>query len=141
MEGLKRWKIAVRQGLFGVLMGAIPGVAGAVIDWLAYASASCGRRTAASSAKVPWTASSSRSLPRTRRKEEAAIPTLAFGVPGSGVWAIVLTAMLVYGITPGPQMMNQYAHLTIVMVITLALANVALTMLGLVSSSYLRGSP
>ena len=137
LEGLKRWKIAVRQGLFGVLMGAIPGVGGAVIDWLAYAFGILWTKDRSQFGKGSLDGLIFAESAQNSKEGGAAIPTLAFGVPGTGVWAIVLTAMLVYGITPGPQMMNQYAHLTIVMVITLALANVALTMLGLVSSSYL----
>ena len=36
-DGMRRWKIMIRQSVFGVLMGAIPGVGAAVIDWLSYA--------------------------------------------------------------------------------------------------------
>ena len=35
--GLSRWKMTVRQSVFGVFLGAIPGVGSAVVDWLAYA--------------------------------------------------------------------------------------------------------
>jgi hypothetical protein len=47
---------------------------------------------------------------------------------------LVIVAMLAYGISPGPQMLGEYAHLTIVMVISLALGNVALVFLGLFAS-------
>ena len=137
MDGLRRWKIAIRQGLFGVLMGAIPGVGGAVIDWLAYAFGILWTKDRSQFGKGSLDGLLFAESAQNSKEGGAAIPTLAFGVPGTGVWAIVLTAMLVYGVTPGPQMMNQYAHLTIVMVLTLALGNVVLTMLGLVSSTYL----
>ena len=35
--GLSRWPIAIRHGLFGVFLGAVPGIGGAVVDWLSYA--------------------------------------------------------------------------------------------------------
>lgn len=135
--GLKRWKIAVRQSLFGAMMGAIPGVGGAVIDWLAYAFGILWTKDRSQFGKGSLEGLLFAESAQNSKEGGAAIPTLAFGVPGTGVWAIVLTAMLVYGVTPGPQMMNQYAHLTIVMVLTLALGNVFLTMLGIVSSTYL----
>ena len=35
--GLSKWPIAIRHGLFGVFLGAVPGIGGAVVDWLSYA--------------------------------------------------------------------------------------------------------
>ncbi len=137
MDGLRRWKVAVRQSLFGAVMGMIPGVGGAVIDWLAYAFGILWTKDRSQFGKGSFDGLLFAESAQNSKEGGAAIPTLAFGVPGTGVWAIVLVAMLVYGVTPGPQMMNQYAHLTIVMVLTLALGNVFLTMAGLVSSTYL----
>jgi putative tricarboxylic transport membrane protein len=137
MDGLRRWKVAVRQSLFGVVMGAIPGVGGAVIDWLAYSFGILFTKDRSQFGKGSLDGLLFAESAQNSKEGGAAIPTLTLGVPGTGVWAIVLVALLTYGITPGPQMVDQYAHLTIVMVITLALGNVALTMLGLVSSTYL----
>jgi putative tricarboxylic transport membrane protein len=135
--GLKKWKVAVRQSLFGVLMGAIPGVGGAVIDWLAYSFGILWTKDRSQFGKGSLDGLLFAESAQNSKEGGAAIPTLTLGVPGTGVWAIVLVALLTYGVTPGPQMVDQYAHLTIVMVITLALGNVFLTMLGLVSSTYL----
>lgn len=137
MDGLKRWKVAVRQSLFGVLMGAIPGVGGAVIDWLAYSFGILFTKDRSQFGKGSLDGLLFAESAQNSKEGGAAIPTLTLGVPGTGVWAIVLVALLTYGITPGPQMVDQYAHLTIVMVVTLALGNVVLTMVGLVSSTYL----
>ena len=35
--GLGRWRTAVRQGLFGALVGVMPGTGGATVHWLSYA--------------------------------------------------------------------------------------------------------
>ena len=35
--GASKWRMAIRQSIFGVFMGAIPGIGSAVIDWLSYA--------------------------------------------------------------------------------------------------------
>ena len=137
MDGLRKWKVAVRQSLFGVVMGAIPGVGGAVIDWLAYSFGILFTKDRSQFGKGSLDGLLFAESAQNSKEGGAAIPTLTLGVPGTGVWAIVLVALLTYGITPGPQMVDQYAHLTIVMVITLALANVVLTMVGLVSSTYL----
>ena len=61
----------------------------------------------------------------------AALPTLALGVPGAPTWALVVTAMISYGVAPGPEMLGTNAHITILLVITLALANLFITGIGL----------
>ena len=35
--GLSRWRMTVRQSIFGVFLGAVPGIGSTVVDWLAYA--------------------------------------------------------------------------------------------------------
>jgi putative tricarboxylic transport membrane protein len=137
MDGLRRWKVAIRQSIFGVLMGAIPGVGGAVIDWLAYSFGILFTKDRSQFGKGSLDGLLFAESAQNSKEGGAAIPTLTLGVPGTGVWAIVLVALISYGITPGPQMVDQFAHLTVVIVITLALANVVMTMIGLVSSTYL----
>lgn len=52
------------------------------------------------------------------------IPTVAFGVPGGGAMAILLSAFLIMGLTPGPDMLTKHLAITFSMVWTLAIANV-----------------
>ena len=51
------------------------------------------------------------------------IPTVVFGIPGSGGMAIVLAILILTGITPGPLMLTQHLDLTVSMVYTIAFAN------------------
>jgi TctA family transporter len=132
--GLRTWKVAIRQSLFGVGMGAIPGIGSGVIDWLSYAFGMIWSKDRSQAGKgwldgVLFTESAQCS-----KEAGQAIPALALGLPGGAGWVLVIVAMLAYGISPGPQMLGEYAHLTIVMVISLALGNVALVVLGLFAS-------
>jgi hypothetical protein len=58
-------------------------------------------------------------------KGGAMIPTVAFGIPGSASMAILLGALLIQGLQPGPQMLTTKLHITFSMMWTLAIANVA----------------
>ena len=51
------------------------------------------------------------------------IPTVVFGIPGSGGMAIVLAILILTGITPGPLMLTRHLDLTVSMVYTIAFAN------------------
>ncbi|MEK9755148.1 MAG: tripartite tricarboxylate transporter permease, partial [Rhodospirillaceae bacterium] len=52
------------------------------------------------------------------------IPTLLFGIPGSGSMAVFLGGMVLIGLEPGPAMVEGKLNLTYVIIWSLALANV-----------------
>jgi TctA family transporter len=52
------------------------------------------------------------------------IPTLLFAIPGSAPMALVLGALVLVGIQPGPQMVGEHLDLTIAMVYIIVLANI-----------------
>ncbi|MGY9107937.1 MAG: tripartite tricarboxylate transporter permease, partial [Alphaproteobacteria bacterium] len=54
----------------------------------------------------------------------ALVPTIAFGVPGSASMALILGALLVHGVVPGPDMLSTHLDLTYTMVWSVALANI-----------------
>lgn len=136
-DGLKQWRVTLRQSVFGVAMGAIPGVGGSVIDWLSYAFGIMWSKDRRQFGKGCLEGVIFAESAQNAKEGGQAIPTLGLGVPGGTSWAMVIVAMLVYGISPGPQMLGQYAHLTMVLVFTLALGNLMVTMLGLLATPLL----
>jgi TctA family transporter len=74
------------------------------------------------------------------------IPTIAFGVPGSSSMAILLGALMMKGLVPGPDMLTKHLDLTFSMVWTLVIANVITVVLALiflkqlVSLTHIRGA-
>jgi hypothetical protein len=52
------------------------------------------------------------------------IPTLFFGIPGSGGMAIFLAMLVLYGFQPGPAMLSTHLDMTMSFVITIAFANI-----------------
>ncbi|HWM41066.1 MAG TPA: tripartite tricarboxylate transporter permease, partial [Burkholderiales bacterium] len=65
------------------------------------------------------------------------IPTIAFGVPGSGAMAILLGAFLIMGLHPGPDMLTKHLAVTYSMVWTLVIANVITVIVCLALLPYL----
>ena len=131
-DGVRRWKMVLRQSLFGVFLGAVPGVGANVIDWLSYAFGIFWHKGDRSQfGKGSFDGVLFAESAQNSKEGGQAIPTLTLGVPGGLSWALVMGAMLMYGIAPGTQMLTQYADLTIVLVFTLAIANLGITMLGI----------
>jgi TctA family transporter len=123
MEGLRRWRITIRQSLIGVAFGAIPGVGSAVIDWLAYAVGVALAKDKSEFGKGSLDGLIFAEAAQNAKEGGQAIPTLAFGVPGGIAWVFVLYAMLSYGIAPGPQMLGEHADITIMLALSFAIAN------------------
>jgi putative tricarboxylic transport membrane protein len=136
-EGLRHWKMVIRQSLFGVFLGAIPGVGSAVIDWLAYAFGIFFSKDKAQFGKGSLEGVMFAESAQNAKEGGQAIPTLAMGVPGGLPWVIVMVAMIAYGIAPGPEMLGSNAHITILLVITFAIANLMVTGLGLLITGQL----
>lgn len=137
VDGLRRWKMMIRQSLFGVLMGAIPGVGAAVIDWLSYAFGIFWAKDKSEFGKGSLDGVLFAESAQNSKEAGQAIPTLALGVPGGLAWAIVLIAMIALDMAPGPRLLGDLADVTILLVITLAIGNVMVTGLGIVFTGQL----
>ena len=128
--GLGRWRIAVRQGLFGALVGLIPGTGGTVVHWLSYAmgisltkdKTEFGRGSLDGLLFVESAASAHRT--------GGGSPTVLLGVPGGRAWAFVIVAMLAYGIAPGPRVLEEQGDIVTVIVLSLALGTPAVAAIG-----------
>ena len=135
--GLSQWRMTLRQSLFGVFLGAVPGIGSAVVDWLAYAFGIGFAKDKTTFGKGNIDGVLFAESAQNSKEGGQAIPTLAFGVPGGTAWAIVLAAMLIYGVTPGLGMLGTHLNITLSLVVTLALGNLLITMLGLVFTGHI----
>jgi putative tricarboxylic transport membrane protein len=129
--GMSRWRMTIRQSLFGVFFGAIPGVGSGVIDWMAYALGIAFTKDKSQFGKGSLDGVLFAEAAQNSKEGGQAIPTLALGIPGGRAWAFVMLGMLSYGIAPGPRMLTSHADITIMIVLSLGLGNLAVTMLGL----------
>lgn len=123
-DALREWRLVVRCGWLGTILGAIPGVGVAAIDWIAYGHASrhqgAGPRFGRGNVRGVIAPESANNA----KEGGSLIPTIAFGVPGSATMTILLGAFTVQGLVPGPDMLGKHASLTVSMVFTIAFANV-----------------
>ncbi|MDO5648298.1 tripartite tricarboxylate transporter permease [Paracoccus sp. (in: a-proteobacteria)] len=126
-----RW-LTLRLSGLGAILGMIPGLGGSVVDWIAY-----GHVVQTSKDKSGFGKGDIRGViaveATTSSKEGGGlVPTLLFGIPGSGSMAIFLAGMVLIGLQPGPSMVTQNLDVTYTIVWSLALANVMGTALCLV---------
>lgn len=128
IQGIKdmwayRW-LCTRCAGIGCIIGALPGLGGSVVDWIAYGHV---KQTASDKSQfgkgdirgvlAPESANNA-------KEGGGLIPTLLFAIPGSGSMAVFLGGMELIGLEPGPSMVDGKLNLTYVIIWSLALANV-----------------
>lgn len=121
----QNWFLMLRSSAIGVWIGFIPGLGAAVVDWFAYGHAAQTERGAQESfGKGDVRGVIAPESANNAKDGGGLIPTLAFGVPGSTVWAIMLGAFLIHGINPGPELLTTRLDVTFTIIWSLAIANV-----------------
>jgi putative tricarboxylic transport membrane protein len=128
---LRYWKTILRSGAIGVSIGILPGVGEDMASWTSYAVA---KRFSAE--RDQFGRGSVEGLMAAETGDNAAIPgaiipALALAVPGSAPAAVLMAAMIIHGVQPGPMLMvNQPQFAYDVVAITLA-ATLAILVFGL----------
>ena len=148
-DTFRHFWLVFRCSIVGVFVGILPGAGGGVAQWMAYAHAVQSAKDTQDrdgfgkgdirGVLGPGAANNS-------KEGGELIPTVAFGVPGSGAMAILLSGFLIMGIMPGPDMLTKHLALTFSMVWTLVIANIITVVLclaildQLAKLTYVRGS-
>ena len=121
----EHWWLIMRCSWIGGGLGAVPGIGGAVVDWVAYGHAARTEKGAGQTFGKGDVRGVIASESSNNAKEGGAlVPTVAFGVPGSAGMAILLGAFMIHGLVPGPDMLSKNLHITYSMVWSIALANI-----------------
>lgn len=113
----QNWFLVLRSALIGVWVGFTPGLGAQVADWLAYGFAAQTCKGASETfgkgdirgVIAPDSCNSSTDA-------GALIPTTLLGVPGSLTKAFFMGALMMMGITPGPDMIDRHLDLVMVMI-------------------------
>ncbi len=128
----RRWKAWVIGTLYGIVIGAIPGVGADGSTWLSYA-------TVRNQSKDPPPESFGTGVPEGILAPESSnnattggtmIPMLTLGIPGDASTAIMLGAMVLHGLQPGVMLMQTSAPLVYGILAAIFVANVVMFLVG-----------
>ncbi|MFT4566569.1 MAG: putative tricarboxylic transport membrane protein [Saprospiraceae bacterium] len=118
-----KW-LAVRCAGIGTIVGAIPGMGGSVVDWIAYGHVVQTSKDKSKFGKGDIRGVIAPESANNAKEGGALMPTLLFGIPGSGSMAVFLGGMVLIGIEAGPSMITTDIGLTYTIIWSLAIANV-----------------
>ncbi|MDX1405851.1 MAG: tripartite tricarboxylate transporter permease [Woeseiaceae bacterium] len=122
-----------RSSILGFLVGILPGAGATIASFLAYGME---RNLATDEQKKAFGEGSHRGLAAPETANNAAstgsfVPLLTLGIPGSATTAVMLGALLSYGIQPGPRLYIDNPAVFWSVIISMYVGNVVLLILNL----------
>lgn len=131
-ESRRHIGLTLRSSVLGVIVGALPGAGGDIAALLAYDQA---KRTT-KNPEVPFGEGAVEGLIAPETANNAAIggafiPMLTLGIPGDSVTAVMLAALMIHGLRPGPNLMKNTPELFYLIVSCLFIASIFLVIFGL----------
>jgi putative tricarboxylic transport membrane protein len=131
-EVFRYWKAIIRSGITGTFTGLIPGVGEDMGAWVSYALS-----RNASKEKELYGKGSIEGLLSAETGNSAAvpgsiIPVLTLAIPGSAPAAVLLAALFIHGIRPGPLIMIEAPAFIFEVTAMIMLASIAILVYGLV---------
>jgi putative tricarboxylic transport membrane protein len=128
----KYWKTILRSGLIGTGIGIVPGVGEDVAAWSSYAAA---KRS--SEEKELFGKGSIEGLMAAETGDNACvpgaiIPVLTLAIPGSAPAAVLMAAMIIHGVKPGPMIMIENPQFVYDVVAMMLFATIGILIYGLV---------
>ncbi|MBL8706077.1 MAG: tripartite tricarboxylate transporter permease [Rhodospirillales bacterium] len=125
------WRTILRSGVIGTFIGILPGLGEDIAAWSSYAAARRGSKE-----KQKFGKGSVEGLMAAETGESACvpgaiIPVLTLAVPGSAPAAVLMAALMIHDINPGPMLMINTPEFLYQIVAMLVIADIAKLFYGL----------
>lgn len=131
-DDLRRsWAPILRGTAFGAFFGTLPGTGPSIASFMAYAVEKKISREPERFGKGAIEGVVSPESANNAGEQTAFIPTMSLGIPGSATMAIMLGALIMQGITPGPGLIRQHPDLFWGLVMSFWIGNLILVILNI----------
>ena len=121
----------IRSALIGVGIGSVPGIGEDIAAWVSYGAAKNLSKHPERFGKGEYTAVLSTETANNACVGGAMIPLLNLGIPGSPPAAMLLGALMLHGVTPGPMITFEHPNFIIEVAAILLLASMAMWIVGM----------
>ncbi len=121
----------IRSALIGVGVGCVPGIGEDIAAWVSYGAAKNTSKNPENFGKGEPTAVLATEVANNACVGGAIIPLLNLGIPGSPPAAMLLGALMLHGVTPGPMITFEHPTFIIECAAILLLASMAMWIAGM----------
>jgi putative tricarboxylic transport membrane protein len=122
-DAIRNWGLVLRSSWIGTILGTVPGLGSASIDWIVYGQAQRLGKNTENFGRGDIRGVLAPEAANSAKEGGHLIPTIAFGVPAGSAMAVLLSGFLLHGLVPGPEMLTKHLDLTYSIVWSLTLAN------------------
>jgi putative tricarboxylic transport membrane protein len=119
------WTI-LKSSVIGIVIGVIPGTGGSIASFIAYDEAKRASKEPELFGKGSLEGIAASESANNGVTAATLIPTLTLGIPGNTVAAIFLGALLIHGLTPGPQLFVEQGGLMYTIMLSFIMANIVM---------------
>lgn len=123
-------KSTVRGSIFGVMLGAIPGIGGAPAAFLSYSEARRTSKNPENFGKGEIEGVAAAEAGNNGVAGATMIPLLALGIPGDVITAVILGAFMIHGLRPGPILFEQNLPMIYALFMGILLSSAYLLLVG-----------
>lgn len=133
----KMWKIIIKSSVIGSFIGTLPGIGALVASFLAYGEAKRKSKTPELFGNGAVEGVCASEAANNAVTGGALVPLLTLGIPGDTSTLMLLGAMIIHGLIPGPTLFREDAVLIYVIFGTMILCNLLILPIGLSLSPYI----
>ncbi|GAA4530176.1 tripartite tricarboxylate transporter permease [Chelativorans composti] len=124
------WPIT-RGSVLGMAFGLLPGTGTSISSFVAYLMEKKISRHPEKFGQGTIEGIASSEAANNATAQSAFIPTLSLGIPADGVMALLLAAMMIHGIQPGPRFLTEHPHIFWGLIGSFVIGNLFLVILNL----------
>lgn len=136
-EMLRHKWLTVKSSLIGTFIGILPGTGPTIAAWIAYGETSRSEKTDTELGKGSPRGVIAAESSNNAVTGGALVPLLTLGIPGDTVTAVLIGALLIQGITPGPSFIGDNPILFTQILVLLILAYVCVLVVAMASRRWL----
>lgn len=133
-EWMERKATLIKACLIGSFVGILPGTGGAMAAFITYAETRRAGRFRDRLGEGEPEGLIATEASNNAVTGGALVPTLALGIPGDVITAVMMSALLIQGVTPGVRMLSDNPEILYVAFVALGFANIAILGVGALTS-------
>ena len=132
--------LTLQSAVIGVIIGIIPGIGGSVSNLLAYGAASqmCRENPQFGKGDIRGVIAAEAG---SNSKGGELVPTVIFGIPGSVTCAVLLSALMLHGIQPGPRLILEKPMIVYGLIIAILFGSMVASFITVFAAPYFSSVP
>lgn len=131
---IKRPVLIIRSSLIGLIVGTAPGAGGNIASMVSYSEARRWEKDNHEFGQGTTRGVAASEAANSAMAPGSLIPLLTLGIPGSPPAAVILGALMLHGMQPGPDLFSMHGDVTYAFICGIAVAAIAVLIFGLAGS-------